>query len=178
MKKSKIIKSAISSFLATSVLFVSAITANATTVSHYIDNDDAQGYKTQRNGFSTYLSSGYLGDSRMQSSSDSTKYYRWYFPFFSTANTVKWTFNVYLANASFTDPYAEYRIHGGENMYIDFAKIIVNQNTAANGWNHYYGTRYNNIKGATLAPNYVTLYPSGTSSRNTGADGIYVKFIY
>ncbi len=178
MKRHKITKRFTALFLATSVVFVSAITANATTVSHYVDNDDAQGYKTERNGFSTYLSSGYLGDSRMQSSSDSTKYYRWYIPFFSTPNTINWTFRVYLANSSFTDPYAQYRIHGGENMYIDFAQIVIDQNTATSGWNEYRGTRRNQISIATLAPNYVTLYPSGNSSYNTGADGIYVKYVY
>lgn len=109
------------------MLLATAISANAATVSHYIDNDDAQGYKTERNGFSTYLSSGYLGDSRMQSSSDQSKYYRWKFPFFATQNTVNWRFGVYLANASFTDRNAKYCIHGGENQFIDFAQIIVDQ---------------------------------------------------
>lgn len=178
MLKRKHFRRMIATVLTTSTLLATAISVNATTVSHYIDNDDAQDYKTEKNGFSTYLSSGYRGDSRMQSSSNTSAYYKWWFPFFVTQNTVSWKFMVYLANPSFTDPSAEYRIHGGENMYIEFKILHINQDKAANGWNEYYGTRSVTVGKASLGPNYVKLIPSEKSGYNTGADGVYVKFTY
>ena len=62
-------------------------------------------------------------------------------------------------------------------MPSDLLRFVIDQNTANSGWNEYHGTRRNQISNATLAPSYVALYPSGNSSYNTGADGIYVKYV-
>ena len=106
------------------------------TVTHIIDNDDAQGYSNDRYGFNTWFQANnlYYNDARKQVC-NSHYYYKYKFTkYYRYSSDIYAQVSAYLYNINFTDPEANYYI----NDYLTdvYAPAgYINQDLAATGWN-------------------------------------------
>lgn len=161
-----------------------SVSVNAfTTVHTYtIDNDDAQGYSNDREGFDTWFQSDnlYYQDARKQACDSSNYAYSYNFPTYYRYTTIYGKVSAYLYNPSFTDPAAWY----GINDYLSYAFSdagYINQDLAAAGWN-VIGTATTEI---TLPDGYqctnaVEVRPSTSNNtgKTCGADAIKIQLGY
>lgn len=184
-KKLKRISFFVGSYL--SLISINCFSATAATISGYVDNDtNVSGYSnnsytyTHYNGeWGTYLTTGNNGDSRLRRSTEKACYEWVWNSNIKKQNGFSWIAKVYLANSSFTDPSALYKIYYDSNMYIPFASFTLNQNLAPSGYSTFSGYRgLAATTGGYMCPWYACVQNSGTSGVGTGADTFYYEISY
>lgn len=147
-----------------------------------IDNDDAQGYSNDREGFNEKFTGSNLfyQDARIQECTESYYYYGYNLKTAYTRHTdIYGTVSAFLYHKRFTDPEANYLIGTcSSSMYCSAGYI--NQNLAPAGWNEI-GTAVNSL---LFAPDIrstddVRVQPSGNHPGfYCGADAIKIELGY
>lgn len=162
------------------------LSANATTITRSTDNDPiADGYSYQCYNMNYYngIAGAYNGDLRLSpiiSGSDAN--YRWFYPGI-TVNKLSCTvqLDVYLNNANFTDPKAQYYyevnpIEGTAGVIANIGEI--NQNYAKPGWNSLVKTVSSYDGRTRIGSRFVQVIASNEPNKQLGADGLIVTVTY
>ena len=164
-----------------------AFSASATTKFGEVDNDTSnRNFSNNSNTYThysgvwgTYLYSGKNGDSRLRQSTTQAAYEWVWNANINTTGILDWTMGVYLANASFTDTAAYYKVFMDSNIYTPVLSFYLNQNIAPSGYSYISGTKYGpSVNGGNLHPWYGLVYNSGLSNVGTGADAFNFMFDY
>lgn len=162
------------------------LSANATTFTRSTDNDPvASGYSGSAYNMSYYsgISGSYNNDMRLSPSINMEHaQYSWNYPTMAIPRTscnVK--LQVYLNNANFTDPDAQYifKVYSSDSGAAYGTNIgSINQRYAVSGWTTISNTVYANSGKYNIYSSEVMVVSSIGSTKQLGADGLIVTASY
>lgn len=166
--------------------FINIKSAYATGPDFIVDNDPILSWQGGAYDNMTYyggVSGSFYNDMRLSPSiSGSNAYYKWTYTVVNYGYTSgSLSLGVYLNNANFTDPYAEYIVEnfsgGPESSGTTLPVGHINQNTAPAGWTTISCTMtsyYDN----NISSGFIQVRASSGSYKQLGADAIHPHFNY
>jgi len=168
------------------VVMVLGLSNNANALTHtrtfIIDNDDAQGYSNNRNGFETWFQAStlYNQDARRQACDSTNKYYNYVYPKVSSSQQMTVQISAYLYHTSFTDPAVVYTANISSDIFFEPGGTL-NQDLAAAGWNVVGDAliRLPDDRVDSYYTSIVSIEPSGiVSGKYCGADAVKAVVTY